>query len=413
MHQYFSLFRGHLSADQAGVSCVEHDGNVHNNSLENNDTLRQIAKVGSDFVTVHRRTGDVDDCSFSTQNFHGLQQGDLLDGGFMERVHIADRPACLGAFSRACHDGGKVHVELRLRCPSPDRASDFFRWIEMTCTAFEADEHDMSGERQVLCVNRDITRWKQREEQLMALEQTAQESIETKTRFLSNMSHELRTPLNAIIGFSEMMKLPGITAQNEQQMVEYAGIIHESGRHLLGVVDEVLDMSQLEAGEYKVNPEIFNLADLVNASVELVQFEAEEKSVRVIIHGLDETLQMNADLRACKLALVELLAGRIKMASVRDKIHLAIKTDEHFIIFVATGSQLHHEKEFCSFSVGRQLQKFVGLLQGSLHVELNDAGQDEVALRLPTGLPSRSTVSNIVSIEHRVDCVSPPLKKTA
>ncbi len=417
MRQYLSLF----SSSRADCSRKPRIGRGHENdsySLQGSSILRQIADAGSDFVTVHKRTGEVEDCSVSAQQFHGLTSNDLLADGFMQRVHVADRPACLGAFSRVCHEAENVQIELRLRCPSSGEGTgEFFRWIELSCSVLEDDECDGgvtdSEPPGVLCVSRDITRWKEREEALIALHRSTQEQVEIGSRFLANMSHELRTPLNAIIGFSEMMKLPGIEAHNEQQVVEYATIIHDSGRHLLGVIDEILDMSQLEAGDYKASPQVFCVADLVAASVELVQSEAENKGVRFVIEECDQSLKMSADWQLAKQVLAGLLAGQIKSTPLQGNVHLTFRSDTGFIEFLTVSSIPDHESQFAVFSSGPQLQKFTELLEASLHVVTNRRNQSEVSLRVPQGLSACSGSDKVVAIDDQCDHRSSPLMKIA
>ena len=360
-------------------------------SLDNGFSLQKIASLGSDFVTVVQRTGEVDDCSFSSQNFHGLDKSDLLDSGFMELVHVGDRPACLAAFSQAVHEKQQVQVELRLRCHPNEDTGNYFRWMELVCSPLESAEAE-----QILCLARDISRWKEREAHLIAREQVARDQIETKTRLLVNMSHELRTPLNTIIGFSQMMKLPGVTAQNERQMVEYAGIIFDSGQDLLGVVDEVLDMSQFDAGEYELAPEIFSVSDLVSASVELVQLEATEKNVRFLITGHEDDLQMNADLAACKQALCELLAAQIKGAA-GGRVLLKVEMGNGTVRFVVTASVPDTGGQDLDFNAGLQLKNFVDVLSGTLKVTDSQSGRNEVVLQLPQNLCSNIKIPAILS----------------
>ncbi len=376
-------------------------------SLDSGFSLQKIVRLGSDFVTLVQRTGEVDDCSFSNKNFHGLDKTDLLDSGFMELVHVGDRPACLAAFSNAVHEKQQVQVELRLRCHPNEDTANYFRWIELICAPLESAEKDL-----VLCLARDISHWKERESQLIAREQVARDQIETKTRLLVNMSHELRTPLNTIIGFSQMMKLPGVTAQNERQMVEYAGIIFDSGQDLLGVVDEVLDMSQFDAGEYELAPEIFSVSDLVSASVELVQLEATEKDVRFLITGHEDDLQMNADLAACKQALSELLAAQIKGAA-GGRVHLKVKIGEGTVRFVVTASVLDDVDQTIDFKAGLQLMNFVDVLSGTLDVTSSQSARNEVVLELAQNLCSDKKICNIVSLAPKGNELAEPMKKMA
>ncbi len=407
MRQVLSLLKSLQFARRSLIAWPLSARNGAEASLDSGFSLQKIVRLGSDFVALVQRTGEVDDCSFSNAHFHGLDKSDLLDSGFMELVHIGDRPACLAAFSQAVHEKQRVQVELRLRCHPNEDTSNYFRWIELVCSPVQSAQNE-----QVLCLARDISHWKEREAQLIAREQAAHDQIETKTRLLVNMSHELRTPLNTIIGFSQMMKLPGITVQNERQMVEYAGIIFDSGQDLLGVVDEVLDMSQFDAGEYELAPEIFSVSDLVSASVELVQLEAKEKNVRFLITGHEDDPQMNADLAACKQALCELLASQINGAA-GGRVHLKVKMGEGTVRFVVTASVLDAGDQIAVFKSGLQLRNFVDVLSGGLNVTSSQSNRNEVVLELPQNLCSDKKVCNIVSLAPKGNERAVPLRKTA
>ena len=386
MRQYLSLFKSLSSVRASKIfPLFVQEGEPCGAPLADSLTLQKINRLASDITAIVQRTGEVNECSFSSRNFHGLKKQDFLENGFVEFVHIADRPACLSAFSQAAHSSEQVLVELRLRCHPNSETSEFFIWVELACTALEGVGDTGDGEGQVLCLVRDISRWKERESELLARETVMREQIETRTRLLVNMSRELRTPLNTIIGFSEMMKLPGVTAQNEQQMVEYAGIIFNSGQDLLGVVDEVLDMSQFDAGQYKLDPQIFHISDLVSASVELVQFEATQNDVRFTITGHEDDLQMNADWAACKQALAGLLAAQIKGVS-GGQVHLMVKADKGYVSFVVAALRYPGPQEPLAFIAGLQMKKFIDLVSGELDITLDMSDRNEVALRLPQNL---------------------------
>ena len=364
LRQYLSLFASRVAAEPVEVGRGQNPLSSEPQGVENSDILRQLVRLGGDFVAVLQRNGDVRDCSLSTDDFRGLTADDLRAGGFLQRIHILDRPAFLAALSCAVHDQRESSLEVRLRTPSIEGQPDYFCWIELACTANDTVVGDELGDQQILCLARDISRWKERERELVAENRSAHEMIDSKSRFLTTISHALRTPLNSIIGFSDMMKLPGLVAQDEQQMIEYASIINDSGRHLLGVVDEVLDMSQFEAGQYRLDPQIFRVADLVKAALELVQFEAEDKGIRFVVSAIDQDLQMNADWPACKQALVVYLAAQIKTAPT-GKLQLDVMGLEGFVEFRLTGCQSYEEPSELGQLGGVQLQAFTELLSGS------------------------------------------------
>ncbi len=103
----------------------------------------------------------------------------------------------------------------------------------------------------MLAGTRDISQRKAQEDELTRARDEAESASRAKTQFLANISHELRTPLNAVIGFSEILNRELFGALGEQRYRDYARMIHESGEHLLHVVNDILDMSKIEAGKFK------------------------------------------------------------------------------------------------------------------------------------------------------------------
>ena len=104
-----------------------------------------------------------------------------------------------------------------------------------------------------------------------------------KSRFLATMSHELRTPLNAILGFSEVMKCELLGPMQNENYKEYAGNIHDSGRHLLQLINEILDLSRIEAGRYELHEEPVRLTDIVEDCLRLLMLRAESKGLQVVL----------------------------------------------------------------------------------------------------------------------------------
>jgi two-component system, cell cycle sensor histidine kinase PleC len=143
-----------------------------------------------------------------------------------------------------------------------------------------------------------------------------------KSRFLAQMSHELRTPLNAILGFSEVMKTEIFGPHHVPAYKDYAGDIHNSGVHLLGLINEILDLSRVEAGRYELNEESVSLAHVVGECSHLLQMRA--KSRGLTIHELFE-LEMPrlwADERAVRQICLNLLGNAIKFTPPGGEIWL-------------------------------------------------------------------------------------------
>jgi two-component system cell cycle sensor histidine kinase PleC len=145
-----------------------------------------------------------------------------------------------------------------------------------------------------------------------------------KSRFLAQMSHELRTPLNAILGFSEVMKSEIFGPHQVPAYKDYAGDIHNSGVHLLGLINEILDLSRVEAGRYELNEESISLAHIVGECSHLLQIRA--KSRGLTIHEVFETdmPRLWADERAVRQICLNLLGNAIKFTPQGGEIWLKV-----------------------------------------------------------------------------------------
>ena len=139
----------------------------------------------------------------------------------------------------------------------------------------------------------------------------AEEANAAKSKFLANMSHELRTPLNAIIGFSEIMESGMFGPLGADKYMEYCRDIHQSGQFLLDVINDVLDMSKIEAGRIKLNPEDIDLDQLLAEALRVVSNRAAEKNLTTVSH-IDDGLHFRADRRAVMQIALNLLSNAVK-----------------------------------------------------------------------------------------------------
>jgi len=143
----------------------------------------------------------------------------------------------------------------------------------------------------------------------------------TKTAFFANMSHELRTPLNAILGFSELLKLEVFATRR----VEYANLIHNAGTHLLSLVNDLLDLSRIEAGKLGLQEQALSLSDLIEECTETVASRARSRGL-ILVRSIEPALPaVNADQRAIKQILLNLLTNAIKFSKPGGTIEVFAK----------------------------------------------------------------------------------------
>ena len=161
-------------------------------------------------------------------------------------------------------------------------------------------------------VIRDITQWKRTEDDLRNARRAAETANAHKTDFLAKVSHEIRTPLNAIIGFSEMMANERFGPIGNQRYIEYANDISRSGRHVLDIVNDLLDISKIEAGEMDLDFAAVRLNNAVLEAVSLLQPQANTQRVIVRTALSDRLPEIVADFRSIKQIAINILANAIK-----------------------------------------------------------------------------------------------------
>ncbi len=152
----------------------------------------------------------------------------------------------------------------------------------------------------------------------------AEEANIAKSRFLATMSHELRTPLNAILGFSEVMHSEIMGPMENKLYKEYAGNIHHSGSHLLHLINEILDLSRIEAGRYELNEAAIRLTDVVDDCHRLLKLRLEGKTLR-IVEDFDESIApLWADERAIRQVVLNLMSNALKFTPRNGEITLCV-----------------------------------------------------------------------------------------
>ncbi|MFH6785619.1 sensor histidine kinase [Methylobacterium sp. MA0201] len=359
-------------------------------------------------VTWHDRNGSVLQASPAARSFTGTSPDALEGRGLFNRVHVSDRPAFLTALSTAAGQAQPVTVQFRLHAAGETGEAGRVIWAEMRAHRVPGAAAPATlGEAAVVAVTRDVSEHRRRAEELDQARAAAERADEVKSRFLATVSHELRTPLNAIIGFSEMLESESTLALGPERRREYAGIIHSSGRHLLEVVNGLLDMSRIQSGNFDYVPEPFDLAGLARGVCDLMQIRADQGGVRLRREIAPDLPEVTADPRACRQMLINLLSNAVKFTprggdvtlSVRrafDRVEMAVVDtgigiaeadlprlgDPFFQAGLGAGAAYGrpHEGTGLGLSVVRGL---VGLHHGDLAVESSPSCGTRVVVTLP------------------------------
>jgi two-component system, cell cycle sensor histidine kinase PleC len=149
----------------------------------------------------------------------------------------------------------------------------------------------------------------------------AENASQAKSQFLANMSHELRTPLNAVLGFSEMIRDRVLGDGAVLRYSEYAGDVHKSAVHLLNLINDILDLSKIEAGKLELKESCFDLVNLGAETLQLLKQQAERRGVSLVQEG-PRTLDVFADQRALRQILVNLLSNAVKFTPAGGRVVL-------------------------------------------------------------------------------------------
>ncbi|MFC3050358.1 sensor histidine kinase [Kordiimonas pumila] len=171
----------------------------------------------------------------------------------------------------------------------------------------ERERDDLTNRLQT--VNEDL---KQRAVYLDFALMRAEEASQAKSEFLASVSHELRTPLNAIIGFSELMMREVFGSIGNKRYKSYAGDIHDSGVHLLSLVNDILDLSRIEAGTDHLNEELINVPNAANSILKILKPHAQKSNVTFLLDTKDPLPELYADERKLKQIFINLVNNAIK-----------------------------------------------------------------------------------------------------
>ncbi len=283
-------------------------------------------------------------CNSNFQDLHHLPDEAITVGASYEAVVAAGSkpvvrnkvvstgPTLPGArtFEAQLEDGRWLHISER-------RTKDGgYVSVGTDITALKTHEEKLiDSEKRLMATVTDLRSSQQRLAELAekyAEEKTrAEEANQAKSKFLANMSHELRTPLNAIIGFSEIMESGMFGPLGADKYREYCSDIRDSGHYLLDVINDILDMSKIEAGRIRLDYEDLELADLLADAMRVVSARAQEKELHLVAEIAPE-LHLRADRRALKQIALNLLSNAVKFTPAGGRVTVRGRCSDDCIV---------------------------------------------------------------------------------
>jgi PAS domain S-box-containing protein len=240
----------------------------------------------------------------------GRRPVEAHDDGYSHRLMERDKRLLTGAILPATFEENAV-------------GGDGLERVLLTTT----DSFAGGDEAMVVTVSLDITERKAAELASIAAKEQAEIANRSKTEFLANMSHELRTPLNAIIGFSQVMAGEMLGPITTQKYVGYAHDIVASAEHLLGIINDILDVSKLEAGKLDLVEESIDLAKAIADLLQLVEGKALAGDVRLATRSDRDLPRLRGDARKVKQILLNLLTNAIKFSHPSGEVEIAARAE--------------------------------------------------------------------------------------
>jgi PAS domain S-box-containing protein len=233
----------------------------------------------------------------------GCTRDELIGAPF--KNYFTDSVRAEAGINRVLNEGKVTNYELTARARDGKQTV-----VSYNATTFHDRDRSLQG---VFAAARDMTELKRFEQTLQQKNAELENASRMKSEFLANMSHELRTPLNAIIGFSEVLK-DGLVGDMSDQQRGFIGDIFNSGKHLLALINDILDLSKVEAGQMKLDVEPVLVSALFANSLSIIREKAAARNIRLTWDAADELGLIQADVRKVKQIVYNLLSNALKFS---------------------------------------------------------------------------------------------------
>ena len=262
---------------------------------------RSLIESNIDALMAIDPRGIITDVNKQTEALTGCTRDELIGAPF--KNYFTDPARAEAGINRVLDEGTVTNYELTARARDGKRTT-----VSYNATTFHDRDRRLQG---VFAAARDVTELKRYEQTLHRKNVELESSSRMKSEFLANMSHELRTPLNAVIGFSEALK-DGLMGEMTEQQRGFIGNIFSSGNHLLSLINDILDLSKVEAGSMTLDLESVSVSSLLMNSLSIVRGKAAARHIKLAIDGAQDLGCFQADARKVKQIAYNLLSNAVK-----------------------------------------------------------------------------------------------------
>ncbi len=235
-------------------------------------------------------------------------------------IHPDDREQVFDAYVESGNNSIPFDIEYRYTRPDGEE-----RWIREIGAGFSKPGEQSSFTAGTV---RDVTEEKHAEQALLHAKRDAERASQAKSEFLATMSHELRTPLNAIIGFSSMIGQEIYGPMENDKYKDYASDIEQSGMHLLGLINDILDVSVIEAGKFELHEDRVDVSWAIETICRMMEHRVQKGHVRLVYEPSDPLPRLYADERRIKQVLINLVSNAVKFTPAGGLVSIAVRKDE-------------------------------------------------------------------------------------
>jgi PAS domain S-box-containing protein len=272
---------------------------------------RSLLESNIDAIMTTDPRGIITDANKQMEELTGCTRDELLGAPF--KNFFTDPSRAEAGINQVLREGKVTNYELTARA-----RNGTLTVVSYNASTFHDRDRVLQG---VFAAARDVTELKLFEQRLQQKNLELEEASRMKSEFLANMSHELRTPLNAIIGFSEVL-VDGLLGEMTDQQRGFIGDIFSSGKHLLSLINDILDLSKVEAGKMTLDLEPVPVFSLFENSLSIIREKAAARDIRLVMDVPMELGSIRSDARKVKQIVYNLLSNAVKFSSEGDEVTL-------------------------------------------------------------------------------------------
>jgi PAS domain S-box-containing protein len=273
---------------------------------------RSLLESNIDALITTDPRGIITDVNKQMEKLTGCTRDELIGAPF--RNYFTDSARADAGINRVLAEGKVNNYELTARA-----RDGVLTGVSYNATTFHDRDRRLQG---VFVSARDMTELKTIEQALQQKNVELEDASRMKSEFLANMSHELRTPLNAIIGFSEVLR-DGLLGDLTEQQRGFIGDIFSSGKHLLSLINDILDLSKVEAGKMTLDVEPVQMSGLIANSMSIVREKAASRRVQLVTEIPPDLGSLRADARKVKQIVYNLVSNAVKFANEGGQVTLS------------------------------------------------------------------------------------------